>query len=481
MKKLLALLIALMMAISMFALAACSGDGDKDKDKNNEPSTPAAEEPAKGTIDGDYTKVELSSESFALITEKVSKAKPVVADKKVGGTESAEATVKLTIGGKALTLTAKNALELIFDTAKIGEGLEAVGGAKASSELTLKSDDGFAEKLWQLAAPFAFGDEAPDYATLATDTSNPMNAYVYAVLSSLNNLDVKAEGNSYVKDTNMYVDGKLVGVPDALKAFVPAESGIDFSAIEAGLKYVLTNDEVKDLVKMLDEKINSRNRNHNDYPYSDESVNDGVMDDDIWGTKDNDGDEGWIDDDGSYWDEGLKGDDGSYWDEGLKDDKDSADLQEATLGEANVSGNDNSMATALAMYLGMLDIEVSNDVAADGSAKIKISTAATTKDKAILFLKSQLKDAVPEEYQPIIDTISISKLNVEIYLELNADGEITAVACNADIEVSATVNSIAVALAVNGTFDCSFIIPANIQFPSFEGYVSPYPEVPAAA
>ena len=463
MKKLVALLIALMMAISMFALAACGGDDDKDPGKNNEPPTPAAEEPAKGTIDGDYTKVELSSESFALITEKVSKAKPVVADKKVGGTESAEATVKLTIGGKALTLTAKNALELIFDTAKIGEGLEAVGGAKASSELTLKSDDGFAEKLWQLAAPFVFGDEAPDYATLA----NSMNSYIYAVLSSLNNLDVKAEGNSYVKDTNMYVYGKLVGVPDALKAFVPDESGIDFSAIEEGLKYVLTNDEVKDLVKMLDEKINSRNRNHNDYSYSDVSVTDGVKDD-IWGTKDNDRDEG------------LKGDDGSYWDEGLKDDKGSADLQEATLGAANVSGNDNSMATALATYLGKLDIEVSNDVAADGSAKIKVATTATTKDEVVLMLP-QLKDKVPEEYQSIIDTISISKLNVEIYLELNADGEITAVACNADIEVSATVNSIAVALAVNGTFDCSFIIPANIQFPSFEGYVSLYPEEPAAA
>lgn len=430
MRKFLTLFIAVIMAISVFAVSACGGNDNNGK-VDGDPTTPPVieEKGVSGSIEGNYNaKVELDAENanYQLLATKLSgDIHPVVKDETTaGGTAQAEAEIKLTVGDKSLTVSLKDMLSLILDVTKMEEdGLDAITGLSNKAKLSVKSDEGFGTALTDLADKLIAMDLAA--MEVEEDPNAEKNAQIKAVLAMLDNLDFNAAVDAYVKDTNVYLDAKASGIPEAVKAMDPTES-FDFDALKAGLKYKFSEDDIKMMASMFGGMFGGQEK----YP-----------------------------DNGDYYPE----DD----DISLQAAKFEQDLPEDTGSEPE---NGNEVDTSdLSMVMGiasMVGAEIYADIS-DNGIKIKIATTAETKTIVSGFISAFM----PAKTKEVITNIVISKLDIELYAAINADNEITAIAGKIDVAVSATVADTTVSLAVNGALDLSFDAPATIEFPSFDGYV----------
>ncbi|MBP5466955.1 MAG: hypothetical protein J6Y43_05280 [Clostridia bacterium] len=404
MKKFITLFVAVIMAISVFAFSACGGSSDKSE---------------KGVIDGNYK--EVKEEDMPSLQEKLENVKvPFDADKgTAGGSLTADAEIKLTVGGKALTLTANEAFNLILDITKDfdEDGLSAISGLSAKTKLGVKADEGFGATLIALISNFINEEEVEDLGDDVIDEEEDAEsgAMVIAILGLLDNLNLNAELNAYVKDANIYADAKVSGIPDAIKAMIPEEA-FDVDALATGVKYVLT----EDMIEMLAELIEGR-FGYGDYPEYDDGSDIGLQAADI------------DEDDGP-----------------------------------SVSVNE------IINVLGGLGVKLYADISGND---VKLKLAATEETKT--YIESLIPmlaeaDILPDAVKGIIATLDISKLDVELYIAVE-NGELAEIAADIDVAVAATVAETAVSVSVKTTVNCKVVAPEKISFPSFDGYVSPFP------
>ena len=436
MKKFVAFLIAMIMAMGMFAFAACGNDSNKDADNGgNQNQQTEQESTVKGSIDGNYTKIDRETEGgaaqYELITEKLGEVHPAIEeDGTAGGNAAATAAIEVKIGDKALTLSLDAALALIMNVMEFDEkGPAAIAGMAFTSELGVKADEGFGEALTALAQSIIDADLEGE-----EDDNAGENQEILGIMALLDNFDINAELNAYVKDETVeeevvktiYADAKVTGIPDAIKALVPEDVEIPFDELAAGMKYFIS---VDDLFAMVEDFIGGM------FGGGKRAIADDGMAEPqaaLFGIEDGD-----VSDDDYY-----------YEDE-----------------ESGISGKIEMIAT---MFMGFSDI--SADIAADGSMKLQISLKAETKDTLIAMLKGFIDDDTPEITAALINSVNISKLDLNVYLALDADGNITAVAGNVDVAVSATVGETPISVSVNGALDLSFAVPETIEYPSFAGY-----------
>ena len=408
MKKFMTMLIAIVMAVSVFAFSAC-GNGDK----------------VKGSIDGKYEKVDpaTDAETYATLQEKLDNAKPAAQDaEKAGGDAKTNAEIKLTVGGKSLTLSLDAALALILDLTK-EEGLEMVSGAALNTELGLKADKGFG------AALKGFGEKAiaADLVNGDEDQNAEENQYILGMMALIDDFKIDAELNGYISDSNIYFDAKVTGVPDAIKSEIAknpmAGAMINFDELASGIKYTFSEEFIQGMV----ENVIGGMFGGNDYGYEDYNVSDS--------------------------------------------DYEESALQVAMYEEGDTEETSENMSLSQIMtILANFKTELSAEMT-ENSTKIKLATTDETKTMIQQMLPLMLGGDVPAD---ILNSITISKLDVELYIALDANGVITAIAGNVDIAVSATVLETEISIAVNGALDCSLAIPEKISFPSFEGYVNPF-------
>ena len=387
MKKLITLFITVIMAISVFAVSACGGSGKTEK----------------GTIDGNYTEVEKSD--LPALQERLDSVKVPydISKGTAGGSLTTDAELKLTIGGKTLTITASEAFALILDITKdLGEdGLSAISGLSSNTKLGIKADSGFGTALTGLADALI----AMDLGEGEEDANAEENARIKAMMALIDNLNIDAELNAYVKDSNAYVGAKVSGIPDAVKQMIPAEV-FDVNSLSSGVKYKFSENTLQMLFGMLSGKSSG---------------------------------------DGS----GIA--------------PQSADTEEDD--ETIIPIN------KLINILSNFEVKVSADISGNN---IKLKLATTEDTKTILSSLFQAfvaaGDGLPADLRAMLNSITISKLDVELYVSIE-NGELTELAANVDVAVSATVANTSVNVAANATLNCSIIAPAKIDFPSFDGYV----------
>lgn len=432
MKKFITLFVAVIMAISVFAFSACG------KDNNSVDPTPAPvveEKGVSGSIEGNYnTKVELDADdaNYQLLATRLSgDIHPVVNNQVAGGTAQAEADINLTIGDKSLTISMTDLLNLILDISKMDKnGLDAISGLYNKMELNVKSDDGFG------TAAVALGDQ---FTTTKTDESdgddvdtaeNNEVSTIKAALAMLNALNVKTEIDAYVKDTNVYVNAKANGIPEAVKTMIP-EGSFDLGALETGLQYKFTEEFIQMIVGMFSGRFGGGEKNYfddNDYYPIDEA--------------------------------------------GIEEDENENSLQAAKFGQELPSETDSESDTnALTMVMGIASM-IGADIYADISDnEVKLKIAITDSEEMRTKLSTLASSIISSKTEGVVTNFVISKLNIELYAAINANKEITAVAGKIDVAVSASVGTTNVSLAVKGALDLSFNAPAAIEFPSFDAYV----------
>ena len=392
MKKLITLFITVIMAISVFAVSACGGSSDKE---------------GKGTIDGNY--VEVQESELPALQERLDSVKVPydISKGTAGGSLTADAEFKLTIGGKTLTITASEAFALILDITKdLGEdGLSAISGLSSNTKLGIKADSGFGTALTGLADALI----AMDLGEGQEDENAEENAKIKAIMALIDNLNVNAELNAYVKDSNAYVGAKVSGIPDAVKQMIPAEV-FDVNSLSSGVKYVFPENTLQMLVGMLG---------------------------------------------------GKSGGNGS----GIAP-------QEAV---AEDDGEPSIPVSSIISMLSNFGVKVSADISGD-NVKLKLATTEDTKTIIVALLKSWIAagDGLPDDVRAMLNSITISKLDVELYLAIE-NGELTELATKVDVAVSLVVANTSVSFSVNSTLNCNVVAPEKIDFPSFEGYVSPFP------
>ncbi|MBQ6727960.1 MAG: hypothetical protein IJQ87_03370 [Clostridia bacterium] len=398
MKKVITLFITVIMAISVFAVSACGGSSDKAE---------------KGTIEGKYTEVKESE--LPALQERLDGIKvPYDLNKgTAGGSLTTDAELKLTIGGKTLTITASEAFALILDITKDfgDDGLSAISGLSSSTKLGVKADSGFGTALTGLANALI----ARDLDEGEEDANTEENAQIIAMMALIDNLNIDAELNTYVKDSNVYVGAKVNGIPDAVKQMIPAEV-FDVNALSSGVKYVFSENTIKMLVEMLKGKKGGN---------GEAAGNDSVIAPQSAGA--------------------------------------------AESNEPSVPVND------IINMLSNFGVKVSADISGD-NVKVKLATTETTKTIIAALLTSLIAagDGLPEDVRAILNSITISKLDFELYVAIE-NGELTELAAKVDVAVSLTVANTSVSASVNATLNCSLIAPAKINFPSFDGYVNPFP------
>lgn len=395
MKKLITLFITVIMAISVFAVSACGGSSDKAE---------------KGTIEGNYTEVKESE--LPALQERLDGIKvPYDLNKgTAGGSLTADAELKLTIGGKTLTITASEAFALILDITKDfgDDGLSAISGLSSITKLGVKADSGFGTALTDLANALI----ARDLDEGEEDENAEENARIIAMMALIDNLNLDAELNAYVKDSNVYLGAKVNGIPDAVKQMIPEEM-FDVNALSSGVKYVFPENTIYMLAEMLKGRFGGD---------SEEESNDSVI------------------------------------------------APQSASGESN---EPSIPLNNIINILGNFGLKLSADISGDN---IKLKLATTEQTEAIIkaFIPMIASNIENEFTQTIINSIDISKLDVELYVAIE-NGELTELAAKIDVAVSATVANTSVNVAANATLNCSIIAPAKINFPSFDGYVNPFP------
>ena len=417
MKKFLTILFAVLLSFSCTALFACDMGGNMENDgeyyTNDGTHDNQGNGGVKGSIDGDYSEVD--SEDYGAIVERFDGVVPAAEDaEKAGGNARAKAKVTLNIGGKKMTATANSALDLILDLTKMDEdGIDMINGAALMNDMTFKADEGFSGEAWSIIGPIALGNEYPALTEAIEDGDMQTAA---RLLTALDNADVKANLNGYVKQSKIYTDAKVTGVPEGVKELVPASFGVDFTALANGIKKSYTQEEFTGIIGNIIASMLGLNGNSGNDNYAAR----------------------------------LYGSDNPF-----ELDLDDIDLE----------------------YLcDLLKLKVYSE-SVDGGIKVKIATTSDSKVAVETLLRSKVTGDVAE----VIKNIAVSKLDMAIYLSLDKDDVLTAVAGNIDAKISASVCEKEVNFALDGALDCSFAVPESIEYPSFEGYVSPNAEEPAAA
>ncbi|MEG9430149.1 MAG: hypothetical protein VZQ61_04415 [Christensenellaceae bacterium] len=404
MKKFITLFVAVIMAISVFAFSACGGSSDKSE---------------KGVINGDYK--EVKEEEMPSLQKQLEDVKvPFDAGRgTAGGSLTADAEIKLTVGGKALTLTVNEAFNLILDITKDfdKDGLSAISGLSSKTKLGVKADEGFSATLIALISSFIDEENVEDVNGDVNDEEEDAEsgAMVMAILGLLDNLNLNAELNAYIKDTKIYADAKVNGIPDAIKEMIPEEA-FDIDALATGVKYVLT----EDMIEMLAELIEGK------FGYDDDSE--------------------YIDDDSDI---GLQ----------------AADIDENDGPSVPVN--------AIINVLGNFGVKLYADISGN-NVKLKFATTEETKKNIKSLITMINVDELPDAVKAIISTLDISKLDIEVYISVE-NGELAEIAADIDVAVAATVAETAVSVSVKTTANCKVVAPEEISFPSFDGYVSPFP------
>ena len=412
MKKIIATILAVITAIGLFAFSACSmgnnGINDGTSDNNGTVKTEV-----KGKIDGNYS--EVNSENYDDILERFDGAMPAAEDADTaGGKARGEAQIKLTIGDKSLTLTNSSALDLILDVTKIDQdGLDVIKGAAIKNSTNLKADDGLSSEAWGIVGPVMFGNEYPELSDAIEQEDMEMIA---KIITSVDGANANASFNGYVKDSKIYTDATVTGVPEGIQEIVSENFGIDFTALADGIKYSFTQEELMSLIGNIIGSMLGINGSVENSNYSVKT----------------------FDSDNPY----------------------ALDLDDVDLD-----------------YLcELLKLKVYSETK-NGAITVKVATTADTK----LAVETLLKAKITEDLAEIIKDLTVSKLDMEIYLSLDENNVLTAVAGNVNAKISANVYEKEVNLDLNGALDCSFAVPEGIGYPSFEDYDSPSAEENAAA
>lgn len=395
MKKLITLFITVIMAISVFAFSACGG----------------SDEAEKGTISGNYT--EVKEEDMPALQQRLEAVKGLPYDETkgtAGGNITSDAELKLTIGGKTLTITASEAVALILDITKDldNDGLSAIKSLSSNTKLNVKADKGFGAALSGLADKLI----AMDLEEGEEDANAEENAMIKGVMALIDDLNVNAELAAYVKDSNIYANAKLNGIPEAIKNSLPEEASlVDFDALANGLKYVLTEEQIKMFITMMD---NMGKKSDEDAPASTFSA--------------------------------------AYEEE---------------------TDDEFSLDKAIIM-LSSFGAKLSADIS-DNSVKLKVVIGEETKNMiSSLIPMLTSSETMPATTKAIINSINISKLDVELYVAIE-NGILSEMAAKINVAASVTVDNTVISLSVNATLNASLVAPEKIDFPSFEGYVSPFP------
>lgn len=390
MKKFFTVLIAVIMAISVFAFSACGGNSGN----------------AKGSIDGKYAEI-TTAEQFQALAEKVENIKPAAEDAELaGGVLKSNAELKLTVGGKSVTLTGSEVLNLIIDLTKINsesEELEAIKGAAVNAKLSAKADKGFGTALTGLADKLI----AADLGEGEEDENADENAQIKAIMALIDDFKIDVDANAYIKENTVYADTKVTGIPESIQALVPA--GVNFEDLANGVKCSLTVTEFESILNLLMSMAGGMigNRNYN-----------------------------------------------------------AVAIAGASNYEAEESDSILPSFEQINEYLAMAGAKLSAEMT-DKGTKIKLATTADTKT----IVNNLIGSIVPEEMEAIVSNLAFSKVDVEIYLSIDANGVITAAAAKIDVAVSATVLGTAISVSLNSAADCSLTVP-EIKYPSFEGYDS---------
>ena len=414
MKKIIAIIFAVLTAIGLFAFSACNmgGSGNVNDGTGNGNNGGTQKTEVKGSLDGNFT--EVAPENYDEILERFDGAIPAADDAETaGGNARSAAEITLSIGDKEIVLTSDSALDLILDLNKIDqEGLEFISGAAVKNETGIKVDDGFSSEAWGIVGPIMFGEEYP---TLAELLEQEDFQTIARAITALDGADANAKFNGYVKDSKVYTDVKVTGVPEGIREIVSDKFGVDFIALANGIKYSFTEEELMTLIGNLL---------------------------------------------GSMM--GFGGSENSNY-------------------SVKTFGNDNPYALDLSDvdfdYLcELLKLKLYSEDN-NGAIKVKLATTTDTKMAVETLLKARFTDEIAE----IVNELTVSKLDMEIYLALDENNVLTAVAGKVDAEISATVNEKEVNLSINGALDCSFTVPESIEYPSFSDYESLGAEQPNAA
>ncbi len=216
MKKLIAVFCSLCLAVMLFALSACGGGVD-------------------GTIKGNYK--EADAESYAAAMQVVSEPKVVKEGEKTFGLSvksDFEASVKF--DGKSVSVSENETADFAIDTEK--EGLAGVTAA-VNAELKLKMDDKFIDTVYNAVVAAQAAQGADTFAADGEEKSE---------IPDIGKVDVTAKANAYVTAGNFYVDGKIKGISDKIKALAGEEGADVIKTLEDGFKYALPQEMILSII-----------------------------------------------------------------------------------------------------------------------------------------------------------------------------------------------------------------------------------------
>lgn len=116
--------------------------------------------------------------------------------------------------------------------------------------------------------------------------------------------------------------------------------------------------------------------------------------------------------------------------------------------------------------LGTYGLKLYIDNGTDG-VKIKLATTAEAKTVITALVASLIEEDVP------VSDFAFNKLDLEIYVAFDAEGFLTGIALNVNVNATATVFGKTAELNVKGTADIALGV-AEVKLPSsFDGYVNP--------
>ena len=224
-------------------------------------------------------------------------------------------------------------------------------------------------------------------------------------------IDVSVKGDVYYSNGNIYVNGKIAGISDIIETIIEAEG--EGEGAEAA--------QAREIVADMEKGVK--------YVFPKELVSMLI---------------------GNFKPEAL----------------DETSFEDIS---ANIGGALGMVAQAdfetINTALGTYGFKLYIDSGANG-LKIKLATTADAKTT----LGALVAGLIGEEDD--VSDFVFKTLNLEIYVAFDADGVLTQVAFNADVDITAKLFGKTAELKVNGAANLSVAVP-EIKLPSFDGYTNP--------